>query len=532
MRFRAGSTLIYPIVIGLTLATGMLVNVGCGGGSSEPKPNPTPTPIISPTPTPTPAAVAVKATIVWGPRSRDIGAPSSALSATLTLKDTQSNATVLTKTVDRSVQNGSQTYTLDPPVTPGNYNLDAKFFSQAGGGGTLVATAGASATVRTDGTLAVTIAFNGVITSVDVPAGQSVNIGQTLQVLYSAKDKDGNVIALTPGSDIVTIADATSTVSGQPSAELAAQQDSIVGRNPAKVTVTVKVDNATSPPTDIAVRSTTQLSVTPNPATVSILLSQQFTANLTNAPAGQNGLNWVLQEGSTAGSLDQNGLFTATRTEGAFHIVVTSVYDPNVSVVVPVTVQSLVAVGINPADFTMSIKDQKTFAATVSNVPSGQDAGVDWAVVGGDANGTITSDGVYTSPATPGDYQITATSHFDNRKVGTATVHVRSFVAITLAPDPVPNPPQNPVLMGIRETKKFKATVAGVPASGDTSVTWSVVGGDANGTITTDSNGEGVYTAPGTPGTYQIKATSNFDPNTSKTIDVKVEDGSLPITVQ
>jgi hypothetical protein len=187
------------------------------------------------------------------------------------------------------------------------------------------------------------------------------------------------------------------------------------------------VDNATSQPADIAIHSATQVMVAPSPVTVSILLPQQFTASLANVPEGQNAVTWSLQESPTdAASIDPNtGLFTPTRTEGTYHVVATSAYDPNVRSVVPVTVRSLVAVAVDPADATVSIRGKQTFTATVSSVPNGQDAGVDWAVGGGVANGSVTSDGVYTAPATAGDYQITGTSRFDPRKAATVTVKVR-----------------------------------------------------------------------------------------------------------
>ena len=95
----------------------------------------------------------------------------------------------------------------------------------------------------------------------------------------------------------------------------------------------------------------------------------------------------------------------------------------------------------------------------------------------------------------------------------------------TLAGDSVPvvgisiNPPAATLPPG--GTQTFTATVTGTT---NTAVTWSVPGGDANGTVT----GAGVYTAPATPGTYRIIATSVADPSKRATATVTVTAVSGP----
>ena len=58
-------------------------------------------------------------------------------------------------------------------------------------------------------------------------------------------------------------------------------------------------------------------------------------------------------------------------------------------------------------------------------------------------------------------------------------------------------------------------------------VTWSVEEGSTGGTITS----AGVYTAPTTPGTYHVIATSVADNSVSGTATVTVEGGSSTVTV-
>lgn len=71
------------------------------------------------------------------------------------------------------------------------------------------------------------------------------------------------------------------------------------------------------------------------------------------------------------------------------------------------------------------------------------------------------------------------------------------------------------VVGGATQTQTFTATVTG---NANTSVTWSVTEGAAGGSITTG----GVYTAPATPGTYHVVATSVADATKSAMATVTV----------
>jgi len=125
-----------------------------------------------------------------------------------------------------------------------------------------------------------------------------------------------------------------------------------------------------------------------------------------------------------------------------------------------------------------------------------------WSVDGGSANGTITSSGVYTAPATQGTYTVRAT-------VGTASatqaITVTNGISIALtSPTTVP-------LTVPRSKLSFAASVSG---SSDKAIVWSVTGGV--GTIGTD----GTFTAPDATGTYTVVGTSHAD--TSKTVTAEV----------
>lgn len=92
-------------------------------------------------------------------------------------------------------------------------------------------------------------------------------------------------------------------------------------------------------------------------------------------------------------------------------------------------------------------------------------------------------------------------------------------------PSPTPTPPAGavtiqasptPVTLSPGGVQTFIATVSGTQ---NVAVLWSVIGGASNGTITP----QGVYTAPGTPGVYNILATSQADPSRQATVIVTVQ---------
>jgi hypothetical protein len=198
-----------------------------------------------------------------------------------------------------------------------------------------------------------------------------------------------------------------------------------------------------------------------------------------------------------------------------FTVVATSNYDPAVVVEVPVKVESKVAVTItpNPAP-TVSFKGVSVqFTASVSHIPDGQDGSVVWSVKEGAAGGTITADGLYTSPVAEGDFTVVATSRFDTRKFAEVKVPVRSPVtAVTVTPNPVP--PTS--FKG--GTVQFAATVVTIPEGKDAGVNWSIKEGAVGGTITAD----GLYTTGNTEGDFTIVARSRFDDRVFKEVVVPV----------
>ena len=79
-------------------------------------------------------------------------------------------------------------------------------------------------------------------------------------------------------------------------------------------------------------------------------------------------------------------------------------------------------VTIDPGSVTLAPHQQQVFTVTVMQCG---DTHVVWEVSEGSAGGSITSDGVYTAPDTPGEYHVMAACDTDGRINDTATINVR-----------------------------------------------------------------------------------------------------------
>ena len=169
---------------------------------------------------------------------------------------------------------------------------------------------------------------------------------------------------------------------------------------------------------------------------------------------------------------------------------------------------SPVSITLVPASLQVQPMGVIPFTATVTG---SADGGIVWSVQGGASNGTITGSGVYTAPATDGQYVVVASSAADSSKIGTATVTVKALSPIGVAIMVSPKAPT----VALRGSVPFTAVVTGTDTIG---VTWSIPGGPANGTVTVD----GLYTAPDRVGTYDVVVTSVADPSRSDVAVVTV----------
>ncbi len=81
------------------------------------------------------------------------------------------------------------------------------------------------------------------------------------------------------------------------------------------------------------------VTVSPAPTvTVPVGASLTFQALVSNAPDGNNTVQWSVTEGDAGGVITSAGVYTAPNAPGTFHVVATSVSDPTKSATVEVSV--------------------------------------------------------------------------------------------------------------------------------------------------------------------------------------------------
>ena len=243
--------------------------------------------------------------------------------------------------------------------------------------------------------------------------------------------------------------------------------------------------------------ATVAVTVTSNPA-IGVAVSPHTAALLTGAAAtfsaivtgsADTAVTWSVAAG--AGTVTQAGVYTAPLVAGTYNVKTTSHADTSKTDSATVTVTD-VTVTVSPHTAVVQTGASSGFTASVSGT---SDTAVAWSVVEGAAGGSINSGGSYVAPATPGTYHVTATSHAAPGKQDGATITV-------LAPGVVVTPPSALVVVSL--TKQFAVQLVGATGA----VNWSIQEGAAGGTV----SATGLYTAPATPGTYHVVATSASDP--------------------
>ena len=165
----------------------------------------------------------------------------------------------------------------------------------------------------------------------------------------------------------------------------------------------------------------------------------RFTANV--AGATNTAVTWSVDEEIDGGLVTSSGQYTAPSTEGTCHVRATSIEDPSKSGVAVITVcdtgetppgEPGVSISITPKEVTLPPNLSMQFTATVSGHSNTK---VTWTVQES-GGGTITQNGVYTTPNQVMTVHVTATSQADPTKSATATVNVTT----DLPPFPPPPP--------------------------------------------------------------------------------------------
>src|SRR5579871_971679 len=263
--------------------------------------------------------------------------------------------------------------------------------------------------------------------------------------------------------------------------------------------------------------------VAPQTASVSIGMTQQFTATVTGTSntAVTWQVNGVAGGNSTVGTISTAGLYTAPAavpSPASVTINAVAQADATKSGTATVTITLPIGVTVSPKSVTIQADFSQQFTPTVTNTTN---TAVTWqvnGVNGGNSTvGTISASGLYTAPAAvpnPATVTIKVISQADNTKFDTATVTVNPPVTVSVSP--------KTANVTVLQTQQFTATVGN---TANTAVTWQVNGvTGGNATVGTIS-ATGLYTAPAAvpnPASVTIKAISQIDNQRSDTATATV----------
>ena len=192
-----------------------------------------------------------------------------------------------------------------------------------------------------------------------------------------------------------------------------------------------------------------------------------------------------------AGTIDQDGIYTAPAAPGTFSVTARSRADAGRSASASVFV-STISVTLSPQTVTLAPGGMQLFTASVTG---STDPRVSWTVTEGPQGGSIDGAGTYTAPSGTGTFHLVAASIADPSRTATAVVSVvrPAGVWVSVTPRTADLPPGGTTLLA--------ATVAG---TADTRVIWTSDGGRIRQ--------DGFYTAPQTEGTWYVTAQSLSDP--------------------
>ncbi|MCL1893771.1 MAG: InlB B-repeat-containing protein [Holophagaceae bacterium] len=242
--------------------------------------------------------------------------------------------------------------------------------------------------------------------------------------------------------------------------------------------------------------------IEPKEWTMTTDTTHPFKATITGGPADNTGLSWTITPNNNRGTITSAGVYTAPSDPGTYTITATSTADPTKSDTATVEVIAGIVVHITPKELNLVTNTSHAFETTITGHTN---TAVTWEIHPANG-GTITPNGIYTAPAEPGEYVITAISVEDPTRSDSATVEVIEGIVISIAPETI--------TLTTTASHPFTATLTGHT---NTNITWTATGG----TITQ----AGVYTAPAEPGEYVITATSTQDPTITATADIYVTAG-------
>jgi hypothetical protein len=262
----------------------------------------------------------------------------------------------------------------------------------------------------------------------------------------------------------------------------------------------------------------TTMTISPNPQTLAMKGTQQFTAVGTDFSGARVEITPTWSVVAGGGTITSSGLFTAGTTASTFaNTVKATSGDVSATATVTVTPGTLASITVTPNPATVGIGTKQQFTAVGKDVGGNVIAITPvWAVVAG--GGTIDSTtGILTAGTTLGTYANSVRASAGGM-TGFATLVVTAGPLASIDVTP------NPATMQVNATQQF--TAVGKDASGNVvaiTPAWTIVNG--GGSIGASS---GLFTAGTTTGTFAntVKATSGTVSG-SATVNVTASGPSL-----
>lgn len=190
--------------------------------------------------------------VYWAERSSNdvtlqTDAPCSALSFVLTLKDAAQNGSDYTFSANRRRAPAAylETYKLPGKIRTGSTWASVEFYAGLDAQGDVVGVALAAVVLKKNGTGLEEITTEGTIASVEVPPGQTLELGETKMLICEVATANGQILAVTPGSIFWNVVD------GEDYLELNGSE--ATGVEAGDATVTATVDGVRSDPQTVSV---------------------------------------------------------------------------------------------------------------------------------------------------------------------------------------------------------------------------------------------------------------------------------------
>ncbi|CAN5455314.1 hypothetical protein BH09GEM1_BH09GEM1_44770 [soil metagenome] len=231
--------------------------------------------------------------------------------------------------------------------------------------------------------------------------------------------------------------------------------------------------------------------VTPNPTTLQVGATQQYTAVGKDASGNVVAFTPTWSVIAGGGAISGAGLFTAGTLAGTYtNTVQASALGIIGTATVTVTAGPLASIVVTPNPMTLAAGATQAYTAAGKDA-SGNAVAITpvWSVAAG--GGLISAAGVFTAGTTPGTFTNTVKATSGSVS-GTATVTVTAGALATITVTP------NPATLGTGATQAF--TAVGMDGSGNIvaiTPTWAVVAGGGSIDIAT-----GVFTAGSVSGTF------------------------------